>query len=107
MGKRVDLKPLPRASSPEEQENQLIAMAYDLAAEQIRKKTVSSQVLTHFLKLGSTKGKLEMDILGVQKDLITAKTESIQAQGDVKELYKEAIDAIKRYGGHDDEEDIR
>lgn len=104
---RKELPPLPRATNPKEREDQLIAMSYDLAAEQIRKGTASSQIIAHFLKLGSTKAKLEMDILGVQKDLITAKTESIQAQGDVKELYKEAIDAIKRYGGHDDEEDIR
>ena len=70
--------------------------------------TASSQETTHFLKLGSTKERLEKDILEKQKDLITAKTESIQSAKRVEELYVNALNAMRRYSGDrrgdDDEE---
>ena len=37
------------ALTPEARENQLISLAVDLAEEQLRDKTASSQVITHFL----------------------------------------------------------
>ena len=43
------------ASSPEARENQMISLAIDLAEQQLRDGTASSQVITHYLKLGSTK----------------------------------------------------
>lgn len=90
----------PPATTPEARENQLIALAVDLAEQQIRDGTASSQVITHFLKLGSTKEKLEKDILEQQHDLIKAKTESIRSAKRVEELYKNALDAMRMYTGN-------
>lgn len=90
------------ALSPEARENQMIALAVDLAEQQLRDGTASSQVITHYLKLGSTKEKIEKEILEKQKDLITAKTESIQSQKEIKELYMEALKAMKSYSGQGD-----
>lgn len=87
------------ALSPEARENQMIALAVDLAEQQLRDGTASSQVITHYLKLGSTKEKIEKEILEKQKDLITAKTESIQSRKEIKELYMEALKAMKSYSG--------
>lgn len=87
------------AITPEARENQIIAMAYDLAEEQIREKTASSQVITHFLKLGSTKERIENEILERQKELITAKTEALQSQKRVEELYANALSAMRSYQG--------
>lgn len=87
------------ALSPEARENQMIALAVDLAEQQLRDGTASSQVITHYLKLGSTKEKIEKEILEKQKDLITAKTESIQSQKEIKELYMEALKAMRSYSG--------
>jgi hypothetical protein len=83
----------------------LIALAVDLAEEQIRNGTASSQVITHFLKLGSTKDKIEKEILEQQKELIKAKTESIQSAKRVEELYKEALNAMRLYTGASRESD--
>lgn len=93
------------ALTPEARENQLISLATDLAEKQLREGTASSQVITHYLKLGSTKERLEKEILEKQKDLIVAKTESYQSSKEIKELYKDALDAMRRYSGHGDEDE--
>lgn len=91
------------ALTPEARENQMIAYAVDLAEKQLIEGTASSQVITHFLKLGSTKEKLEKDILEKQKELIEAKTQSLKSMERIEELYTKAMDAMKRYSGDRDE----
>ena len=93
------------ALTPEARENQLISLAVDLAEQQLRDGTASSQVITHYLKLGSTKERIEKEILEKQKDLIVAKTKSYQTGDELKELYKDALNAMKSYSGHGDSED--
>lgn len=88
------------ALTPEARENQLIYLATNLAEQQLRDGTASSQVITHYLKLGSTKEKLEHEILAEQKKLITAKTEQLQSAKRIEELYADAISAMREYGGH-------
>lgn len=92
------------AFTPEARENQMIALAVDLAEKQLREGTASSQVITHYLKLGSTKERIEKEILEKQKELITAKTENLQSAKRIEELYTEAISAMRRYQGEGDEE---
>lgn len=95
------------ALTPEARENQLIYLATDLAEKQLKDGTASSQVITHYLKLGSTKERIEKEILEKQKELIAAKTESLQSSKRIEELYSKAIAAMRRYngnGGADDDE---
>jgi len=92
------------ALTPEARESQLISLAIDLAEQQLRDGTASSQVITHYLKLGSSKEKLEKEILEKQKDLITAKTETLQSAKRVEELYSNALNAMKRYSGNNEGE---
>ena len=87
------------ALDPEARENQLIALAINLAEKQLIEGTASSQVITHYLKLGSTKERIEKEILEKQKDLITAKTEAIQSAKRVEELYANALEAMRTYSG--------
>lgn len=94
------------ATTPEARENQMIALAVDLAEQQLREGTASSAVITHYLKLGSTKEKIEKEILEQQKELIAAKTESLQSAKRVEELYLNALNAMKTYSGrHGDDLD--
>ena len=93
------------ALSPEARENQLIYLATELAEKQLRDGTASSQVITHYLKLGSSKERIEKEILEKQKELITAKTESLQSTKRIEELYADAISAMKRYSGNGGDED--
>ena len=92
----------PPAKTVEGRENQLIALAVDLAEKQLCDGSASSQVISHYLKLGSTRERLEKEILEQQKELLIAKTESIQSAKKIEELYKNALDAMKNYGGKDD-----
>lgn len=91
------------ALTPEARENQLVALAVDLAEKQLREGTASSQVITHYLKLGSTKERIEKEILEKQKDLISAKTEQIKSQKVIEQLYTDAIRAMRAYSGQGDE----
>lgn len=90
------------ALTPESRENQLVSLAVDLAEQQLREGTASSQVITHYLKLGSTKEKLEKEKLIEENKLLKAKTEAIQSQKRVEELYAEAIRAMRNYAGYDE-----
>lgn len=93
------------ATSPEARENQLISLAVDLAEKQLIEGTASSQVITHYLKLGSTKERIEREILEKQKELIEAKTENLQSAKRIEELYTNAINAMKNYSGQSNRED--
>ena len=87
------------ALTPEARQNQLIALAVDLVEQRLREGTASSQETTHFLKLGSMKNRLEMEKLEEENKLLKAKTESIQSQKRVEELYAEALNAMRNYAG--------
>lgn len=78
----------------------MIAAAIDLAEAQLLNGTASSQVLTHFLKLGTIRERKELEYLELQKDLIKAKTESIQSAQRVEELYTNALNAMQHYSGN-------
>ena len=93
------------ATTPEDRESQLIAMAYDAAEQRILNGTASSQEIVHFLRLGSTKEKIEKEILERQKDLITAKTEALKSAQRLEEVYENAIRAMKLYSGEEEETD--
>jgi len=92
------------ASTPEARENQLISMAYDLAEERMRNGTATSQEITHFLKLGSEKSRMEAEKLRKEVELLKAKTEVLESSKVAEELYSRAIDAMRRYSGHGDEQ---
>lgn len=90
------------ALTPEARENQLISLAVDLAEQQLRDGTASSQVITHYLKLGTTRERLEKELLEREVELKKAKTESIQSAERIEKLYSEAITAMRNYGGRGD-----
>lgn len=93
------------ALSPEARENQLISLAVDLAERQLADGTASSQVITHYLKLGSTKERIEKEILEEQKKLIEAKTKALESAPRMEELYRNALNAMRDYGGQGGSDD--
>lgn len=88
------------ATSAEARENQLISLAYDLVEQRLLDGTATSQETVHFLRLGSSKERIEKEILERQKELISAKTEAMQSAKRVEELYENALNAMKIYGGN-------
>lgn len=93
------------ALTPEARESQLISLAVDLAEQQLRDGTASSQVITHYLKLGSSREKLERERLESENKLLRAKAENLKSMKRVEELYSEALKAMRNYNGQGDPSD--
>ena len=98
------------ATTPEARENQMVSRAFDLAEEQLLNGTASSQVVTHFLKLGSSREKLEQEKIELENELTRVKKENLESQARIEELYGKAIEAMQTYSGgapvsHDEEPD--
>lgn len=88
------------ALTPEARENQMISLAVDLAERQLLDGTASSQVITHYLKLGTVREQLERERLEKENALLVAKVDALQSAKRSEELFQEAIAAMKRYSGN-------
>lgn len=88
-----------QATTDEGRESQIVAIALDLAEKQLIDGTASSQVITHFLKLGSTREQLEQERLRRENELLTTKVETLASAKRVEELYEEALKAMQIYSG--------
>ena len=93
------------ALTPEARENQCISLAMDLAEQQLRDGTASSQVITHFLKAGASRAELEKEKLRKENLMLEAKTKAYQSSEEIKELYEGAIKAMRIYQGQGDPDD--
>lgn len=91
----------PPATTPEARENQLISKAVDLAAKQLDDGSASAQVISHYLKLGSSREKLEQERLAMEVSLLEQKRESMASAARVEELYSAAIGAMRAYAGQE------
>ena len=89
----------PPALTPEAQEARMVYLATVLAEKQLEEGTASPSVITHYLKLGSTKERIEKEILEKQKELIEAKTEELKSRKRTEELYVDALNAMRIYSG--------
>lgn len=87
------------ARTPEEQEQKMINLAFQLAEKKLRDGTASSQVITHFLQLGTEKAKLEREKLRAETDLAQAKVTAVESATTSDEIYRNALDAMRRYQG--------
>jgi hypothetical protein len=81
----------------------MIALADKLAEQQMRDGTASAQVITHFLKLGSSRERLEQGKIELEKKLLEAKAEQIAGQARQEELFAKAIKAMRAYQGQHEE----
>ena len=93
------------ALTAESREGQLIALAMDRVDDRIRNNQASSQELVHFLRLGTEKEKLEREKLQNENIMLQAKVKALEAQAKNEELFGRVMAAMKRYSGHEDEDD--
>ena len=92
------------AMTEESRENQLVSLAIDLAEKQLTEGIASAQVITHYLKLGSTRERLEQERLHRENQLLDSKVEMMASAKRVEELYAEALNAMRNYAGQHEEE---
>ena len=100
MGKDKNTKRLRPVINPETRESQLISLAMDRAEEKLLNGTASSQLITHFLKLGSEKEKLEREKLQKENELLSAKTKSFKDSEDAAERLDKVLEAMRSYSGN-------
>lgn len=102
----VDLPKMRPALTPEAREGQMISLAMDLVEQRLRNGTASSQETTHFLRLATAKEQVERRLAEKELELKEAKRQQIQSQARIEELYSNALKAMQRYSGHDDEDEF-
>lgn len=90
--------------SPEAYNNEMVSLAMDLSRQRLKDGTASPSEITHWLRMGTKKYELELEMLKSQHKLTEAKTEAIENGEDIKQLYEDAISAIRRYQGEDTED---
>lgn len=100
----VDLPKMRPALTPEAREGQMISLAMDLVEQRLRNGTASSQETTHFLRLATVKEQVERRLAEKELELKEAKRQQIQSQARIEELYSNALKAMQRYSGHDEDE---
>lgn len=95
----------PPAITPEGRENQLISLAVDLAEQQMEHGTASAQVITHYLRLGTTRERLEQERLRGENTLLIAKVKALESAANVEKLYADALRAMRIYSGNPEPDD--
>ena len=107
--KKLDVSSSPQfspASNPEERENQMISLAVNLAEQQLREGTASSQVIVHYLKLASTRNKLEEEKIKYETAMLQAKKDALNKSGQLQELMANALEAFRSYSGNAGESEV-
>lgn len=99
MASRKQTRKRKPADTPEARENQMISLAEQLAEDQLIAGTATSQVISHYLKLGSTREKLEQEKMARENKLLDAKVEAIANGQRQDELFAEALEAMRSYTG--------
>lgn len=113
MGRRAAVPPrgndensYPMPQTPEARQQQMIFLAEQCAERQLRDGTASAAVITHYLRMATEREKLEQQKLEYETKLAQSKIDAIAQMADTAKKYEEAIAAMKRYSGNDDEEVI-
>lgn len=87
------------AMTPEDREDRLTALAFDLAEERLRDGTASNQLISVILRNGTVRERLEKEKLEKENELLVAKVKAIESTARIESLYRDALDAMRSYRG--------
>lgn len=93
------------ARTPEARENQLVALAYDLAEKQLMDGTISTGVHTALIKAGSTRERLEKEKLSRENTMLKARIDELESAQKTEDFHREVLDSLRMYQGRDIEDD--
>lgn len=88
-------------------ESKMISLALKQAQKQLEQGTASSQIVTHFLRLGSTRAQIELEELQLKNRLLEEKIVAEQSGQRLNEMFQEVLEALRSYsyvppGGSDE-----
>lgn len=78
-------------------ENKLISLALQQAEDQLKAGTASSQIITHFLRLGSQRALVEQAKIELETELLKEKIRSEQTGQQMSEMVAEVLTALRSY----------
>ncbi len=81
----------------EAQETKLVALALKQAQKHLEEGTASSQIVTHFLRLGSIKAQVELEKLELENRLLEEKIQAERSGQELNEMFAEVLVALKSY----------
>lgn len=90
---------LPAAKTPEAREHQIISLAWDLAEERILDGTASNALLVQCLRMGGSRERKEKELMDARIEQTKIKTQAIEAERRMDEIYAKALDAMRIYSG--------
>lgn len=109
--KSTESPKIPRQLRPslsrEADENQCISLSIDAAKRMLVEGTAPTSVILHFLKLATTREELERETIRLNQELTIAKKEMLESQARSEQLFADAMKAMQRYSGNDDEEECQ
>ena len=101
--RKADIKKMPPPRTEEEAEKRCVNLATNLAMQQLADGTATSQIIVHYLKLGSLKEQAELEKTMHEIELLKAKKKAIESAEEQEKKYQEVIRAIASYSGKDGE----
>ena len=90
--------------SPQADENQCISLAMDIAKQKLLDGTASNTMIIHFLKLGTSRERLERELMEKDMELKDAKIQPLESQARIESLYIDAMKAMRLYSGYGEED---
>ena len=81
----------------EAHETKLVALALKQAQTHLEEGTASSQIITHFLRLGSIKAQVELEKLELENRLLEEKILAERSGQQLNEMFGEVLAALKSY----------
>lgn len=85
------------ATTMEAREAELVDLAMDVAKEQMLNRTASSQVITHFLKVGAIREQMELEKVRAEIELAKAKVKAIESAEETAKIVNQAMEAMRSY----------
>jgi hypothetical protein len=91
----------PPATTIEGRNDQLIAAAFDLVERRIHEGTASAQETVHFLRMGSTKDRLEQEKLRRENLVLETRVKEMESRTSGDQLLERALAAFRGYSGQE------
>ena len=93
------------AKNKKSREDQMIALAIQLAEKKLADGTAPTPIIVHYLRESSVRRDLELEKLKKENALLEQKAKSLANEDEQKRMYEEAIAAMKVYSGNGSDED--
>ncbi len=91
----------PPARTIDGRNDQLIAAAFDLVERRIHEGTASAQETVHFLRMGSTRARLDEEKLRAENLVLETRVKEMEGRRSGEDMYNRALLAFRGYAGVD------